>query len=64
MKTCLECQTLDLQQYPKHSRVGFGHCKNQPAGSFYNFNRPVCDKFKQAPQEIVLKRIEFDKSNN
>lgn len=64
MKTCLECITLDLKQYPNHSKVGFGHCQNQATGSFYSFSRPVCEKFKQAPDEIVEKRIEFDKRNN
>ena len=64
MKTCLECLTLDLQQYPRHSTVGFGHCKNAPSGSFNSFRHQICEKFNQAPPEIVEKRIEFDKRNN
>lgn len=60
--TCLHCINMDLQANPKHAQVGFGHCQNQPVGSFYSFSRPACDKFKEAPADTVEKRIQFEKS--
>jgi hypothetical protein len=62
MKTCIECLNLDLQANPKHAQVGFGHCIHTATGAFYSFRHPICERFKQAPEEIVEKRIQFEKS--
>lgn len=62
MTRCLTCLKLDLDGNPKHAQVGFGHCQTKAVGSFVSFSRPICEQFKQAPEEIVEKRISFEKS--
>lgn len=62
MTRCLNCIKLDIDRYPKHADVGFGHCHTMAVGSFVSFDRYICESFKQAPEEIVEKRVEFEKS--
>lgn len=59
MSKCLECSNLDLKSNPRHANVGFGHCKHTPVGSFYSVTREVCERFKEAPQDVVSKRVEW-----
>jgi hypothetical protein len=62
MSRCLDCLNLDLQRNPKHAGVGFGWCKHKPSYCFTSICAPICEQFRQAPEEIMEKRIAFEKS--
>ena len=64
MTTCLQCDNLDLQAFPKHAGAGFGRCKKDPAlGVFVNLRscRRACPIFKAASEKIVLARVTWSK---
>jgi hypothetical protein len=60
MTRCLQCQNLDLKTNPKHAAVGYGWCTNKPRYCFTSFCAPTCEQFKQATDEVIAKRIEYE----
>jgi len=62
MTKCLQCARLDLQSRPQFSKVGAGHCPDDPTFKFVSitFER-VCKAFKPAPPDTVAKRKKWAK---
>jgi hypothetical protein len=58
---CLGCSRMNLQTYPKHAAVGFGHCPLDTAGVFNNLRMErQCKSFTPATADVVAARITWD----
>jgi hypothetical protein len=52
---------MNLQDYPKHAAVGFGHCPLEMAGVFNNLRMErQCKSFTPAVADVVAARIAWD----
>jgi hypothetical protein len=54
---------MNLQTYPKHAAVGFGHCPLDMAGAFTNLRMErQCKSFTPAPADVVAVRVAWDEN--
>lgn len=61
---CIDCQHVDLQQYPAHAKAGMGRCKLETLPGVFESWRSEreCKHFAVADVQIAQKRIEWSKT--
>lgn len=66
--TCTDCLHLDLQSIgAANARLGFGKCKARkldPATFITSGAARQCDRFEQAPADVVAKRVIYIDNEN